>query len=199
MLVFTLAAFASWALGSFDWALPVFAAYGLYLVSIYVARKVSIVKIRAVTRSIFPPLAVLLAANLAEHSGNSEHYRLLYGPYLAGCVMVLVQAAWNQIVWDHSLSTRGRLTGVCFLTCLVWMFIAGSAWCFQSSVSASGVLCVLLATLPAAIIHDRLIGAKVPQDVDRLWIATRMLVTCFSMFLLAALQLFEIADIWNPS
>jgi len=197
-LAFILFAFASWALGSFHWALPLFIGYAAYLGSLYVGRESLTVKVLPVVRALLPPFLVLMAANVAWHYDRADVYRFLFGPYLAGCIVVLMQSVWNQLRRDYEPPFWMRQVGAAALTVLLWLLLAAPVWLLQSQVSWVSFVCVGISCLLAGNLHDALVIGQPPQDVTRRWIIARVAVTCTAMLIVAAFQLSGIAASWQP-
>jgi len=197
-LTVILFAFASWSLGSFHWALPLFIGYAAYLVSLYISRESWTVKVLPVIRSLLPPFLVLLTANVAWHYDRADWYPFCYGPYLAGCVTVVMQSVWNQIRRDHELRLWQRQMGVGVVSLALWILLSVPAWLLQTGVPLTSLLCVGGSCLAAGLLHDALVTRRPPREVTRAWVIARVVVTCTAMAGVAALQSLGVRSVWNP-
>ena len=139
MLVFTLAAYAAWSLGSFVWALPVLLGLLVYTVAVYAARHEAFLKVRSVFKAIIPPVLVLLAANVAYQFDNRATYNFLYGPYLTGCVAVTIQSCWALLLVDWQPPPASRESAVLVASALCTAILAVPPWLVVEGASLTAI------------------------------------------------------------
>ncbi len=197
-LTFILFAFASWSLGSFHWAVPMFIGYAAYLVSRHVGKDDWTLKVLVIFRWLLPPFCVLAVANLSWHYGRTDWYCFWYGPYLAGCVTVLIQSVWDQIRRDHELRLWQRQCGVAVVSFGLWLLMAGPAWWLQTGVPLAALLTVGASCLAAGILHDALMPHRPPEQPTRAWVVAQVSITCTAMLLATVFQAVGWSESWQP-
>lgn len=196
-IVFILAAYAAWSLGSFYWALPAFLGLAGYTMSLFFARHRETYKVRPVVRSLLTPFLILAAANVAFQFDAVDTFNFLFGPYLAGCIMVGVQRVWIQLRTDWLIGIWLRLIGVVATAVMGATLIAVPLWFFAPEVHVSSLLCLGVSTAITGVLHDRLIGERVPLWLNWRWHATRLSLTCVAMAMIAAMQAAGWSGVWN--
>lgn len=133
ILALTLFAYATWALGSLEWMLPVFVGYLLCMAAwalSWASNEVQVtLRVRTTYRALLLPFAVLIVANIFEL------YAVLYGPYLAACAVMLafVTTAMLRPEPDARFYSKrlSSLVGAVAATCVVvpaYLLDAGVGW-----------------------------------------------------------------------
>ncbi|MCH6556379.1 MAG: hypothetical protein IH797_07230 [Chloroflexi bacterium] len=92
-IVFILYAYGNWSLGSWHWALPVFAGLTCYVLLWALTAspdRTPRIKVRVLARALFGPFLILAFAN------GTGQYTTLFGPYLAA-------AGWTAMMWGHQI------------------------------------------------------------------------------------------------
>ena len=197
MLVFTLAAYAAWSLGSFYWSMPVFLGLLVYAVAVYASRQTEIHKVRSVVKAILPPFLVLVAANAAYQFDQRLLFNYLYGPFVTGCAAVAAQSCWVLILNHRQLSPTGRQTGVFLLalictTAIVWppsLVISGATF---AAVVYAGVTCT-----GVALLFNFAVGREVPHLANPRWHTIRFVLSTVAMFIVAGLQSALLCPVWK--
>ncbi|HEX9670435.1 MAG TPA: hypothetical protein VGC93_13260 [Thermoanaerobaculia bacterium] len=128
-------AYGNWSLGSWQWALPVFAGLLVYLLarlrSAAASRHVPPVRVRTAARALLAPFLILVLAN------SSGRYEALFAPYVGASAAVLAFSLVGPVFRLELVRRRPRLVGAaaaaalgCAATCLpVWLVqpVAASA------------------------------------------------------------------------
>ncbi|MBI1902142.1 MAG: hypothetical protein HYS13_13660 [Planctomycetia bacterium] len=200
-IVLILFAYGTWSLGSLDWALPVFLGLAVYIAAAVASREPSVVRVRALVRSLLPPFVVLGLANFLWTQSDPSAYRFWFGPYLAGGTLVLIRSLWTQVQWDNRLTSLKRYAGIIALAVFCTALVSVPAWLMQraSGVPPVSMLWMLAVSMPLALLTDWQMGAPPPPtEEDRRWCFARLLLTVSGISALAALQTSGLAPIWHP-
>lgn len=197
-LILVLAAYASWTLGSIDWALPALLGVVFYLSVFFLQPKYRMIASRPVCLALIIPFLVMIVASVLAWSGSATGYRFWYGPFLAGCIAVTAKHTWDKSSLDQQASWRLKWMGAAITTCIALAFImAPTAW-LHREVSLQAPLClaivVLAVAIPAGVISDH---PKLTDSGLRWW-AVRLLSISLAVGSVAALQLLGVSPLWNP-
>ncbi|MHC1743413.1 MAG: hypothetical protein AB9873_10330 [Syntrophobacteraceae bacterium] len=126
-LAFILFSYATWAMGSFYWFLPVFMGFIVYMLSLFFFREqaanLAIVTVRRVFRMGLLPFLLLVVANVFSL------YYLLYSPFLVSCMAALSSILWRGIpMMPNPIDEvqRKRITAAIGL--LTWSAVAFIPW-----------------------------------------------------------------------
>jgi len=185
-LTFILYAFASWSIGSFDWALPVFLGLIVYAIAIWLAGRPGIYRVRPVLRAMLPPFLLLLAANVVWR--DTSWRAAAFGPFLAGCVTVVAQSVWNLLHWQRSEGFLARPPAAIWiaLACLAVM-VAPLGW-RQRTVAWEAWLVVSAVSIAVTLAYGRLAPSVFGNPTSDRSAAGRALLTCTAMLAVFALQ-----------
>jgi len=198
-ILFVLWAYASWSLGSFDWALPVFTGFAAFLVLRRLTREARRAKVRTVLHSLFPSIVLLFAANLSLSTRWSELYPYLYGPFLAAGVLVVTQISWNRILDRWHPEGPRRPLGAVATALACWVAVALPAWFFQEGVPPRAAAALLLVALACGFAHDRLLGkTPLPVSDHPFRLSAHLGVTSAAALAALALQWQGLSPVWNP-
>ncbi|MFK7765722.1 MAG: diacylglycerol/polyprenol kinase family protein [Mariniblastus sp.] len=108
-ILFGLSSYSCWAMGSFDWALPIFIGYALYLILFYVAQVPWSLRVRSVLYNALVPFLILAVANLFLTIERFDIYQFLFMPFLAAVCVSLAQAFSNLLGWKFRRDLRRRM------------------------------------------------------------------------------------------
>ena len=134
-LVMILAVFGCWTLASMDWALPVFLAFAFYVLAVLKSPVRIKLPSKPVVKALLLPLLVMLSAAIFQQYGVARGYRFLYGPFLAGCVTITAQSAWDQVLRDRKMKHPAKFIGLITTTCLASAVVVLPTFLLQSGVS----------------------------------------------------------------
>ncbi len=197
-LVFILYAYAVWSLGSFCWAFPIFLGLIVYVAAYYFAGKPRQAMARPLMGLLLPPFLVLVGANVAYPHYGRAGFDWLYGPYLAGCVSVVIQSIWTQILHGKKIDRRLRPFYVTATAGAVWCVVAVPAWAVQHDVAIAAVLLVAAACIAESLLYDRLMAARLADGSRRQRYTVRVLLITAVMAIVATVQATGIVRPWNP-
>ena len=201
-LVLCLASYGCWAMGSFDWALPVFIGYGLYVLVTMSSNFPWQLTIRPVVMNALVPFAILAIGNIGLNYGAPDVTQFCFGPFLAACCVSLAQAIFNvsmaRLKGRGAAESLGRqvmivafLSAVfCFLLLtmpLVWRM----AFYQMSTLAWIGGSVIGMSLLSAVFV-----GAAIPSEAPTSWYYRRMAISALAGGLIAGLQLIQWSEIW---
>ncbi|MBL8888755.1 MAG: hypothetical protein JNL67_02170 [Planctomycetaceae bacterium] len=197
VLIFCLSSYGCWAMGSFDWALPIFVGFFVYVGVCSWLQTTWSLQIRAVTWSVIVPFIILAIGNIAIQYQNWETYRFLYGPFLAAATLALVQAVVNVCVFSipgSSLLFRVAQAGCGSI--LVSGLLLGVLWGrgvvpdWWSATTMLGVVVIM------AAFSAWLNTAANPETVGHLWFARRALLNLTAAGWIAVAQWQSLSATW---
>lgn len=192
-ITFALFAYGAWSLGSELWALPVFLGFLIYM-TLWLAWPLdagcrSSVKVRTVFQAVMVPLVILVTGNMTGWAIE------LYGPFIAAVAAVLAFSGWN-----HCIFFRGPGGGLRRAqSAVAGLAAAGTAalppWFLMPAVPIAGLVAVAAVTVAAAVVNDRLMGARPDLSPGSVWSAHRIALTAASA---AAVLLLQAAGVIPP-
>jgi len=195
-IAFILFAYGAWSLGSWHWALPVFAgfvAFALAWMRQSPERRLVGVRTRTVARALLVPFSVLALANGLGRGAE------LFGPYLAACGAVLAQAApAPEVVQGLRGPVRSAARGM-GAGLLAWAVTALPAWVVQPGVAWAAPAAVGAVVAVAAVVGCLLDRRDREGARDRGWTARRFLLAAAAAAALWAVQAAGVTPPWDPS
>jgi dolichol kinase len=201
-LIFCLASYGCWAMGSFDWAMPIFVGFFVYVAVTRWFKPPWHLQIRAVTASVFVPFVFLAAANIAIQYEEFGWYRFFYGPFLAAAAVSLTQAVVNVAIFQAHQKALGRLKS--FLFALVSGVLIGTLFVIltvaRSSLPNGWTGLMLIATVTLVASSGFYLNQPAnPETGTTGWLCRRMGLNLIAGLAIAALQWWRWASSWNPS
>ena len=195
-IVVCLAAYGCWAMGSFDWALPVFLGYGLYLASTFAVDLPWRLTVRPVVYSMLPPILILAVGNVALNLDHSYITQFCFGPFLAACAVSLSQSVSNVVNWNFRKQPVRRwvhaaLSGFTSFVVLV-IPLAFRLQVFDPGTGAS----MLLTIIACAVTSGRLLPSIPPADAPYRWFYLRMGFSTVAAVVIGLLQWVGVSQIW---
>lgn len=198
-LTFILFAYGTWSLGSWQWALPVFAGFLAFVVGWFISRpdRQRELRVRTIARALLLPFLVLALAN------GTGVYRPLFGPYVAALGTVLALALPTGLLGFHQLRGLRWLGALGAVGVCGWLGTALVPWLLQqpagtpltgfSALAAAGAVVLALTLVNGAL--DR----RHPEAaLSREWTARRFLITLAAPPLVWGLQNLGWISLWNP-
>jgi hypothetical protein len=190
-LAFILFSYATWALGSFYWFLPVFMGFLVYSLSLFLfpelAHNFAIVKVRRVFRMVVFIFMLLVIADLF-----SLHY-VLYTPYIASCMAILSSILWRGALIPYPLSGARQWGIVTAVGILAWATVALPPWLILQEdwivIAALGVISLLF-SFGNEWLRWKYPGAKT--------IHISMILAVFGVLLVTLLQYYGLLPTWSP-
>lgn len=195
-VVFLLAAYGAWSLGSPDWAGPATAGLAVYLLARAVGESTVTVRSRRITRRLMLPFLVLVAANVAWQYDRLDWYAWLFGPYLMGCLAATVVGMGIGLSTRHLADRSRRRPDMLLVSLLAAAVSVGpglllhpeTSWIAAAIVAALGlVVGQVYASVPPV---DEQIAEQREWGTHALALA--------SMLVVALLQWLGVSPLWNP-
>ncbi|MDP1563866.1 MAG: hypothetical protein Q8M16_21000 [Pirellulaceae bacterium] len=200
VLIFCLSSYGCWAMGSFDWALPIFIGFFFYVGVCSWLQTTWGLQIRAVTWAVIVPFAILAVANISIQYEAWDTYRFMYGPFLAAAILALTQAVVN--VWICSTSQPSAFVRVAQASCgavLISGVLLGVLWGRGVVPDVESAMVLLGVVTSLAVLSAVFNRAANPETVQHLWFARRALLNAVAAGLLAATQWQGISSIWSAT
>ncbi len=192
-IAFILYAYGTWSLGSWLWALPVFAGFLCFLLvwfRVARPRRESQVRVRTVARALLGPLVLLAVAN------GTRAFGTFFGPYLAASAAVLAFTLAPPVVAGElvrGLSPRAGLLGVAVLATLATSLVP---WLVQPGVPALPLLTVCALVLAGTALNHRL--ERRAAEPAPGWTASRFLLSLAAAGAVLVLQTAGLIPAWRP-
>ncbi|MDP8247302.1 MAG: hypothetical protein P9M00_04130 [Candidatus Tritonobacter lacicola] len=188
--------YGAWSLGSELWALPILLGIFAYLGSWFFfplpleARPP--LKVRLASRALIIPLILLMAGNMLNMSA------LFYGPFIAALAVILSFSLWNHLMIARPHKGPRRAIGALCTGAIAWGTVAVVPWLVSPGVPPSAPAALLLVTVPAAFINDRLMGGNAASARHYAWSASRLILTFAAAGTIICLQLSGLTPQWRP-
>jgi dolichol kinase len=193
-IVVILYAYGNWSLGSWHWALPIFAGlltYVLLWVSLAWPKDYPRLRVRVVAGALVVPALILAAAN------GTGHFAMLFGPYLAAIAAVFAFAATTPVFRLSDREGWRRPMGVIGITLLTTGVTVFPAWAVQTGTPLPAffaIPAVVLVVTYILVLLDRLS----PVHSLRQWTPSRFLLCVAAAGVILALQALRIIPAWIP-
>lgn len=197
-IVLCLASYSCWAMGSFDWALPIFMGFGLYLVISFVAKTPWQLKVRPVLYNSLPAFLLLATGNVMLNIDRPDGYQFMFIPFLAAVSISLTQACSNLMCWSHRKNPAKRILVTSALALLVTLvaIIPGVA---RDSLSAwPGLFVVTFVCLAFSLVSCKLLPPLPPGDAPKRWLYLRAGLALAGGGFVVVLQWSSICPIGTP-
>jgi dolichol kinase len=194
-ITFILYAYATWSLGSWQWALPVFVGLISYVATwlrVAPRERRADVGSRAVGRALLPPFGFLILANV------TRDYDTYFGAYLAASAAVLAFALSGSLLHLESRERSRRdlaVIGTALLGCAVTLV---PPWGVQSGAPLVVPLVITALVLPLTYLNVVVEGRDVEAAGTRPWSAWRFVLTVAAAGAVLLLQIAGIIPPWNP-
>ena len=158
-ILFTAFSYAAWSLGSIDWGVPIFAAFGLYCL----IRVVSNIKVdrqietSAIIRLIIIPFSILIIANA------TDRYEEFYAPYLLTVLLAGCFGIWSHLVWSSRLQRVRNFAAV--MVALVTSFtVIGVSSLFQQEIPLNSLALLVVCTAIFMFFYDCCLTGKLDNQ-----------------------------------
>ncbi len=212
-IVLTCASYGCWAMGSFEWALPIFVGFALYVATTILIKLPWKLTIRPVVFNTVPPFLLMAAGNLMLAYDLPEGTRFMYGPFLVACCISLNLALFNVISWTAQEQAklpdvqperldlwrrrmRLAIPTTMFSTALLVIPVAIRNQMLDGSYAPTLfhtlVICLIFGGLAAW-----LIPAQRPSDASWRWYLSRGSLTMSGAIVMMLLQTFSLTQVWN--
>ncbi len=195
-IIFLGISYASWSLGSFLWAMPVFAAFLFFAVARYLMNKIKYqpkIGARTLFSALAVPFSILVFAN------SFDIYQKFFGLYLVAYVMTTAFAVWNAalLVLENGRKTLSlRIVGSAISALLSWLLICVPIWFLHRAVPLSAPFGTLAVAVFLMTSYECLSKRK-KLEGEPIWTDGRFLATLSSAGILWILQHTHMIAIWN--
>jgi len=195
-IVAILFAYATWSLGSWQWALPVFLGLGTYLLAEVFApvpvERLRRVRVGTMTRALLSPFVLLVLANAFGQ------YGLFFGPYMAAITTVLAFALWGFLRHRWPESGSERLAGSMAACLCAILLVVLPLWLLQG-LSAASLVPVTGVTVAACALDWLLTNVRKGDAPEIIWGPCKVLLVFGAAATVIVLQEFRLAPMWSPS
>jgi phytol kinase len=195
-LVFLLATYAAWSLGSPDWAWPAAGGLVVYLASRIVGGSRLVVRSKGITERLLLSFLVLVAANVLWGMGRKDWYVWLFGPYLAGCVATTVVGAAISLSARHAAAPGRRRIEMVLIGLAAGAAIVLPCLFLQEGVSPAAAIAVVFAGLVVGQVFA--IGAPADERITERQPWRTHLLAATAMLIVAAAQWAGVSPLWRP-
>jgi phytol kinase len=189
-------AYGTWALGSWQWALPILLGFGFYLIQEMAVplppERIGNVRVRTVTRVLLPPLVLLVFAN------SLSQYRFLFGPYLTASLTVLALSLWAYLRHLRPETMWKRLAGTLATVVLAWVVVLPAPWWIQGP-SPSALLAAAASCLVACLLDWFWMERRPMRESDEAWGADKMVFPLAAAGIVVCLQALGVVEEWLPA
>jgi phytol kinase len=193
-IVVILYAYGNWALGSWHWALPIFAGLLIYVplrATLAWPKDYPRLRVRVVAGALVAPALILAAAN------GTGRYAMLFGPYVAATAAVFAFAATTPVFRLSDRRSWRQPVVVIGITLLASAVTAFPAWVVQPGTPLPAffaVPAVVLVVTSILVLIDR--RPRVPSRWQ--WTPSRFLLSVIAAGVILALQELRIIPAWIP-
>jgi len=195
-LVFLLATYGAWSLGSPDWAWPAAGGLIVYLASRIIGGSQFVVRSRGITDRLLLPFLVLVAANVLWGYGRTDWYVWLFGPYLAGCLATAVVGAAISLSARHAAAPGRRRIEMAIIATAAGAAIVLPCLLLQDGVSPAAAIVVVL----VGVVVGQVFAIRAPADeriTQRQPWRTHLLAAT-AILIVAAAQWVGVSPVWKP-
>ncbi len=197
-IVLCLGSYSCWAMGSFDWALPVIVGFGFYLVVSAIAKSPWKLRVRPVIYSLMPPFLILAAANILLNVNLNDGYRFLFVPFLAAVSVSLAQGCSNLAGWKFRKDLGLRLRVAAEIAILVSVILNVPAVMRGTVVAWPSLLLIGIVVLGTSLLSCCVVRPMPPGDAPRRWLYLRASISILAFLVMVLLQVAGISVVGSP-
>lgn len=198
-IVVCLAAYGCWAMGSIDWAAPLFSGFAIYVLADLFTKLPWRITVRPATYMLIVPVIIMAMGNIFLNVDRKDLTDFCYGPFLCAGVVALAQAIQNVTLWKYRRNaSRARIWAIvtgpaCFLI-IYWFAIFRQGIVDWQTLALNGLVAVSVARLSL-----RLIPTIPPRDAPPTWFRLRAALSLLAALLVALMQWMVWCSIWHPA
>jgi len=186
-------AYGAWSLGSWLWALPVFAGLVVYLLAwleVAIRQTKPAIRVRAVAQALLGPLLVMALAN------GTRAFADFYAPYLGASAAVLALALTEPLYRLELARRRPWTVGAAAATALGCAFAVLPSWLVtRAPAGAPALIAVLVLGTTALNLRLELRQGETPVKG---WTAARFLLPLAVAGCVLVAQHLGVTARWNP-
>lgn len=198
-IVVCLGSYSCWAMGSFDWALPVFVGFGFYLVASRIAKSPWKLRVRPVLISLLPPLLILAAANIFLNVDRVDGYRFLFVPFLTSVSMALTQGCSNLTGWIYRRKLPRRFAVTVGMAISISLILNLPAVFRGTIVAWPTLLLIAVVVLGVSMLSCYLVPPLPPGEAPRKWLYMRAAITTLAFVFMVLLELLGVCMTGVPA
>lgn len=194
-ITIVLYAYGNWSLGSWQWALPVFAGLVVYLLALLrsaAVRQRPLIRVRTVARALLAPFLILVLAN------TSGRFEALFGCYLGVSAAVLAFSLSEPLFRLGGLRRRPRALGAALAAALGVTATCVPPWLTQPAVAPSALAGIAALVLAASVGNLELEWDDGEGPRVHGWTAGRFVLSLAVGGGVLLLERLDLTAPWNP-
>ncbi len=194
-----LACYGCWAMGSFDWAIPVFVGFGIYVCWCFVVGVPWKLKVRPIVLGVGVPMSILAIGNIALAYDYPEWTQFCFGPFLAAIIVALAQAFFNLVSWTYRRNSALWHWVIAVTTALSAFITTTYPLMIRNDFFEAGAIGLLvLATLPITWASAILLPCLPPGEAPTSWLYGRVGFSVAAAIAMTLFQWLQWAPLWPP-
>ena len=197
-LTLILAVYSSWALASFDWALPLMSGAVLCLLVAYWFPPEWPLRAAAVMNMIMPVVIAAGAADFSELIGVEELYPTLFAAFVAGCLLIATQNVWSGVSNGKKSGLVTKITKVLAVSFVVTAAIALPLWLREIGLTWQWMILLSMIAMTGCSVHRLIFHNMFPSNQRRSFVLRRYLSISVVMFLSGAAHYFRFLPELSP-
>lgn len=192
-ILLTAFSYAAWSLGSIDWGIPIFSAFGLYCL----VRMTSTIKMdrqietSAILRLIIIPFSILIIANA------TGRYEELYAPYLLTVLLAGCFGIWAHLIWSDRIRPSRNLAAVS-VALVTSVAVIGISSLFQPGIPFDSVAVLVPCTVLFLYLYDCCLAGELENQELLVMSAPFWKLSLLATLLFYALQAGIGLANWHP-
>lgn len=197
-LTLILVIYGSWALASFDWAIPLISAAVVSMLASYRFPLQQPLRARGMAFKALPMVIAAAAANLAAIAGNTRLYQTLFAASVGGCLVVLVQNLWHGVIRlrrDKEQSTALWLAGVAVVATAA---LSLPLWPRNVNMTLAFTVVLLMVAVLNCLAHDLLFAGFAPHTQQSTFVWRRQMAVLVAMLVCALATLSPLVSALTP-
>lgn len=197
-LTLILAIYTSWALTSFDFALPLMSGTILCMSVAYYHRPEQKLRAAAVTHMLLPVVLAAAAAEVSHLSGRQDLYQLLFAALIGGCAVVAMQNVWEGVLKRGQRSSIEEHIRAVLISAVVACVLSVPLWLRGVGITASWVALLFGIAVVAYSFHGRAFAGNPPSSQQRQMVLRRYLTIVAGMAVCATAQFLQLLPTLTP-
>lgn len=196
-LMLILVIYGSWALASFDWALPLVAGVLLSMAVGQCFRPPWLLRSAGVTHMALPAVVLVFGAELARLGDRTWLYDGLYGPFLAACAVPVAQNVWDCVMRRRRNARSSWAGWAIGVSAVVASCLVGPLW-LRGLGSVAWLLTLFSIALATVGTHDKVFLGRPPSTQRQPFVSRRYATIVLGMAVAALLQFAGWAPTLSP-
>ncbi len=194
-IIFLVVSYASWSLGSVQWAVPALSAFILFTLSRHFLNGKGtqpVIRARALFTALSIPLTILIFADMLGS------YREFFGLYLSSYAIIASYSIQGSVLRVWEPGGEIKLFLMASLSALsAWAAVSLPVWFVQRPLSFRPALAVLVICLVFSLMHG-LISRKLRLPALPVWSVSSFLFVLAGAATCWILQYSGVIGLWNP-